>query len=47
VDAKDIAETAFVLPCVEYSDDEFRLQLNDSKFFIVMLPRSNWKNIRW
>jgi hypothetical protein len=39
VDAKDIAETAFVLPCcVEYPDDEFPLQLKDSKYFLVMPP---------
>jgi hypothetical protein len=47
VDAEDIAETAFVLPCVEHPYDEFPLQLKDSKYFLVMSPRSNWKNIGW
>jgi hypothetical protein len=47
VDAEDIAETAFILPCAEYPDDEFPLQLKDSKYFLVMPPRSNWKNIGW
>jgi hypothetical protein len=46
MDAKDIAETAFILPCVEH-DDEFPLQLKDSKYFLVMPPRSNWMNVGW
>jgi hypothetical protein len=45
MDAQDIAETAFILPCVEHPDDEFPLQLKDSKYFLIMPPRSNWKNI--
>jgi hypothetical protein len=47
VDAEDIAETVFVLPCIENVDEEFPLQLKDAKYYIVMPPRSEWKNIGW
>jgi hypothetical protein len=47
VDAENIAETAFVLPCVENVNDEFPRQLRDATYYIVMPPRSEWKNIGW
>jgi hypothetical protein len=47
VDAEDIAETAFVLPCIKNMEDEFPLQMKDAKYYLVMPPRSEWKNIGW
>jgi hypothetical protein len=47
VDAEYIAETAFVLPCIENVKNKFPLQMKDAKYYHIMPPRSEWKNIGW
>ena len=47
VDADTIYSTAFVLPCNKHPNDPFPLDINDATYFIVMPPRTEWKNIGW
>jgi hypothetical protein len=47
VDADTIGSTAFVLPCVEDMTDDFPLDIDDATYFVVIPPRSEWKDIGW
>jgi hypothetical protein len=47
VDIDTIASTAFVLPCVENTTDDFLVDVEKATYFLVMPPRGNWKNIGW
>ena len=45
VEATCIEGTAFVLPCIEDSGDEFPFDQATAKYFLVFPPRSEWINI--
>jgi hypothetical protein len=47
VDIDTIASTAFVLPCVDNTTDEFLMDIEKATYFLVMPPRGDWKHIGW
>jgi hypothetical protein len=40
-----IAETAFVLPCIEEQGDEFPFSHEDAKYFLVLPPQHTWIDV--
>jgi hypothetical protein len=45
IEATAIAETAFVLPCVENQGDQFPLTHDAATYFLVFPPRHKWIDI--
>jgi hypothetical protein len=47
VDADTIASTAFVFPCLEDMTNNFSLDIDNTTYFVVIPPQSDWKHIGW
>jgi hypothetical protein len=45
IEATAIAETSFVLPCVENQGDQFPLTHDAATYFLVFPPRHKWIDI--